>query len=99
MNPCPNNKRDLALLAADALDPQKARELREHFNDCAGCRQYWQEIALVCRQHSAAGDGLAQAQPSASFHQKLVRRIANDQARPVYASMLEKLRRLVIAVS
>jgi|ERR1051326_61301 anti-sigma factor RsiW len=93
MKPCKKNKRLLAWLAADALDDPRSRVLRQHLATCPGCEAYWKELLMVCRSHSTAAEAAPQLQTSASFHARLVRRIQEDQRRPIALVVVEILER------
>ena len=82
MNPCPENQRPLAWMAAGALDAPTAATLREHLESCPRCRQYWESMAALSERLNSAE--LPQAQLPDSFHARLVRKIHHDQnAAPV----------------
>ena len=53
MNACRKNRKAIALLSLGVLRGSRALEIREHFEWCAGCRRYWQEMSNV-RQALAA---------------------------------------------
>src|SRR5205823_5908678 len=50
MKPCSNKRKLVALLAADALNANEERELRDHLETCEGCRTYLQEISNVTQK-------------------------------------------------
>jgi hypothetical protein len=79
MKPCAQNRKRIAWLAANALDAHEANELQAHFKTCPGCREYWQELAELCREQKMAADDLPQARPGDTFHHRLVRRIRDDE--------------------
>src|SRR5260221_8971930 len=93
MKPCHRNKKPIAWLAADALDLVTAQKLREHLDECPGCREYFREVAKICRSHSAAGEMLAEGQAGPSFHALLLRRVKDYEARSVFGSMTESMGR------
>src|SRR5260221_10975221 len=93
MKPCHRNKNPIAWLAADALDLVTAQKLREHLDECPGCREYFREVAKICRSHSAAGEMLAEGQAGPSFHALLRRRVKDYEARSVFGSMTESMGR------
>ena len=92
MKPCAQNQKRIAWLAADTLDADAADELRAHLNICPGCRQYWRELTDICRDHSEAANDLPEVRPSLSFHERLARRIRQEETRRVPVSALEILR-------
>ncbi|RPH34721.1 hypothetical protein EHM92_07545 [bacterium] len=75
MNACSARKKDLALLAAQALESAAAEPLRRHLAECAPCRRYWQEMSLLCREHASVLEEIPQLPASMAFHEKLLRRI------------------------
>ncbi|HYG36906.1 MAG TPA: zf-HC2 domain-containing protein [Clostridia bacterium] len=91
MNPCPKNRKRIAWLAIDALEAAEAQELREHLENCAACRQYWQEIVNVTAGLSKVESGLA-VQPSAAFHARLARRLKAEPALPYWKQAALDLR-------
>jgi len=93
MNPCPENKKLIACLALDELDERAARSLRAHLDACAGCREYWEQLATVCREHSIAAGVPMAATAGHSFHQRLSRRIREDQEASVSPKITSFLRR------
>src|SRR5712692_3172706 len=93
MKPCHRNKKTIAWLAADALDAGTAKKLREHLNECPGCSEYFRELSMICRSHSAAGQIEAEGQAGPSFHALLLRRVKDYEAQPVCASMTELMGR------
>ena len=79
MKPCSKNRKLIAWLAVDALDPRRARALREHLAICPSCRAYLQEISRVTEtlaraDASARGD----VQASTAFHQKVLHAIRTE---------------------
>jgi len=49
MNPCSGKRKNLTLLAADALGAKEAAELRKHTEQCAGCREHLNELLQLTR--------------------------------------------------
>ena len=91
MNPCRINRKPLALLAADALDANQARELHAHAQKCEGCREYLAEMrALTTGLQAKAPDRDIEA--SAVFHQNVLKALRSAAARPQAPSLLESLR-------
>jgi hypothetical protein len=86
MKPCPHRQKDLALLAAGVLDASASRPLRQHLDECSACRQYWEELSLLCRSHVSATDRLPPPSAPEAFHQRLVERLkAPETARMRHA--------------
>jgi hypothetical protein len=75
MKPCPHRQKDLALLAAGVLDASSSRSLRQHLNECSACRQYGEELSLLCRDHVSVVDRLPLSSAPEAFHQRLVERL------------------------
>jgi hypothetical protein len=80
MNPCIRYKKKLALMASGVLEEGECQQLERHLWECPGCRQYWQEISAICREHSQVVDHLPLIANPEGFHQRLARRI-NSPAR------------------
>jgi len=74
MKPCSKNRKLIAWLALDALEPQRARELRAHIAACEGCRRYLEEIATV-KERLVAAEIRPDIQASESFHRRLAGRL------------------------
>jgi len=81
MKPCVEMKERIALFAASAIPADEAAALREHIENCAGCRAYWEGVRMVCHQHGARGRQWPEAVPSHDFHGRLVRRIEEHVSR------------------
>ena len=78
MKPCAKNKPRIAWMASGVLEDAEAEALRRHLELCPGCQRYWQSMSelperLMKHQH------LPHAEPSESFHRRLVQRIAAEQ--------------------
>ncbi|HMC28182.1 MAG TPA: zf-HC2 domain-containing protein [Verrucomicrobiae bacterium] len=72
MKPCSNNRKQLALLAADALNGNEQHELRAHIQTCDGCRAYLREISNVTQKLGVV-ETRSQIETSEAFHQRVVR--------------------------
>jgi len=70
MTPCGKNRKAIAWLAVGALDARQARELRAHFETCAHCRGYWNEMSRVTEKLAAAEEN-PQVEAGGAFRQKL----------------------------
>ncbi len=88
MKPCWKNRKLLAWLAADALDPASARALRAHLETCPGCRAYLQELAEIAGR-LATNALTSDVTVAAAFHQKLLARLRTETS----ASVSDRLRR------
>jgi anti-sigma-K factor RskA len=75
MKSCLKNRKDIALLAVDALETRRERELRAHLAACAGCRRYLEEISRVAGSLRAA-EPEPGGQPSASFQRDVAGALA-----------------------
>ena len=71
MKPCHKYRKLIAWLALDELDVGQARNLRTHFETCAGCRAYMEEISSVTNNLTAA-EPRTDVQASESFHHRLI---------------------------
>jgi len=78
MKPCANQKKPIAALALDLLEPRPARELRAHLETCASCRNYLAELTRVTEQLAAAKPAM-ELPASDKFHRQVMARI---EARP-----------------
>ncbi len=95
MKPCSKNRKDIAWLALDALDPRQARNLRAHLETCAGCRRYQKEISDVT-QKLIAPEIKPDIRASASFHQRVVGRLRAEESRSAWAVTVAKLREVLL---
>jgi anti-sigma factor RsiW len=94
MKPCAKNKPRIAWMASGILEDTEAEALRKHLEICPGCQRYWQSMSelperLTNRQH------LPHAEPSASFHRRLVQRIAAQQQDSPFFIWLAVIRRFL----
>ena len=83
MKACANKRKQIAWLTVDALDAKQAEQLRGHLRTCAGCREYWQELARVSSDYAVMGERLPDIRLSDSFHQRVVSRIRQTDKKPV----------------
>ena len=90
MKPCSNNRKQLALLAVDAIHPTEQRALRAHIQACDGCRAYLQEISNVT-QKLATVELRSEIQTSETFHQRVVRSLKAHETASMW-SLLAQLR-------
>src|SRR4051812_31257074 len=74
MNPCRKNKRSIAWMAAGVLDVTDAETLRQHMEDCAACRRYWQSMCELSERLASASN-LPTAEPTERFHRTVVQKI------------------------
>jgi hypothetical protein len=74
MNPCAKNRKLLVWLVTGALEPRQAEALRDHLVRCEGCRQYRNEVMHVADRLAEAQPD-SQAVPSATFYQRVARRL------------------------
>jgi anti-sigma factor RsiW len=75
MKTCQENREEIALLAMDALDIQRERELRAHLDGCAECQAYLKEMSSIAgRLRSAEPE--SGGQPSEAFHRNLMGALA-----------------------
>ena len=84
MNPCRKNKRRIAWMAAGVLETANAETLREHLETCPGCRRHWENMSALSERLNAAE--LPDAEPTESFHRRVVRKIQEEQkTAPLFA--------------
>jgi anti-sigma factor RsiW len=83
MKPCSRNRKQLAWLAVDALDPRKAEDLRAHLETCEGCRRYLAEMSAVT-EDLAAAQTRSSILTSESFHQRIVRKLGAESSRAIW---------------
>lgn len=91
MKPCSHNRKPIAWLALDALDPRPAQALRAHLETCAGCRRYLEEISNVT-QKLTAPEINSDLRASESFHQRLIARLRAEESRSAWATLVANLR-------
>ena len=92
MNACTRNKKRITWLVAGALDAEQGQQLQTHFQTCPGCRQYFQELSGMFREHAAAARTLPSVQASDWFHAQLDRRILASAPHSTVSSVMEELR-------
>jgi len=91
MKPCRKNRKLIAWLAINALDPKKERELRAHLETCPGCRLYLKEISGVA-QHLQTAETRADIRAHESFHQNVLSSLrANPKARQAELAWLGRV--------
>jgi len=90
MKPCPKNQEAIALLAMEALEVQRARELRAHLAECAACRCYLGEISSVAGT-LRAGEPEPSGQPTTAFHRNVVSALAATQRDSAGEMLLAKI--------
>lgn len=78
MKPCRRNRKHITWLALGALNAQASQGLRAHIEQCAGCREYLDEISRVTHRLSGR-DSLPQVQASDEFHERLLNTLRVDQ--------------------
>jgi hypothetical protein len=78
MNPCLMNKKRIALLASNDLEPEKAQRLRKHLRVCPGCQQYWNDIQEVCREQTWAADYVPDFESDKLLHRRLKEQLARQ---------------------
>jgi anti-sigma factor RsiW len=91
MKPCSKNQQHIVWLALDELDPRQARELRAHFENCEGCRQYWVEISNLA-ESLAAVEVAPEVQAPGSFHQRVMARLRADESESMWETLVTQLR-------
>lgn len=79
MQPCSKNKESIALHAAGALEPSKERVLVDHLAVCGDCRNYFESLRDVARQHVERAEVLPVPAGADSFHRTLRQRIESDE--------------------
>jgi anti-sigma factor RsiW len=95
MKPCPKNRERIALLAMDALEVQRRRELLAHLDSCPGCRCYLEEISGVARKlHAAETETETDARPSPLFHRNVVAALAAAERRSPMLTLVAQVRSL-----
>jgi len=91
MKPCSKNRELIAWLVMDALDAEPARQLREHLDTCAGCRQYRDEIATV-KEKLARVEIAPELQASAAFHRRWTGAINSKPSGSVWDTIVAQFR-------
>lgn len=86
MKPCARNRKLIAWLALDELDPRKVTALRKHLAECEGCRRYWEEISNVTEVLTARSTAECAERPDAnlevaeSFHRRVAEKLWADKS-------------------
>lgn len=92
MTPCERNRGPLALLAIDALEASRARNLREHIGACEGCREDPAQLTKVAR--TLAMQKEPELQASQFFHRRVVEAVRAESPPSLRATWLESLRQM-----
>jgi hypothetical protein len=74
MSPCRNNRKRIALMAADVLDDRQSQPLQAHLKICPDCRRYLAEISRLTEKLSSS-IVTSNIEASDHFHQRIVRSI------------------------
>jgi len=82
MKPCSKNRKLIAWLAVNALDADRARDLRAHLVTCAHCRGYLAEISHLT-ETLATIEAAPDIQASESFHRDVAARLRTAGRHPV----------------
>lgn len=82
MNPCSRYKKQIALLAAKSLSGKGARQVRDHLHQCGRCREYWNDVSLLCEDHFDWAATLPMVETDERLHQRLVGRINANEGAP-----------------
>ena len=78
MKPCFGKRKLIVWLALGELDARRAQDLRAHFETCAGCRRYLEEMSAV-KDRLAVAKTASQIEASAAFHHRLLSRLRAEQ--------------------
>lgn len=82
MKPCRKNRPRLALLASGDLSNDDVALLRRHMETCGGCRKYWREMSALSKCLSDTRNVASpEAEPSETFHARLVESISGQPRR------------------
>ena len=82
MKVCANNRKNLALLAIDALDAAEIARLQAHVASCGGCRAYLQEMEQVTENVRVAES--PEIDPSPFLHRRIRNRLLETRPHPVF---------------
>src|SRR5215471_13636642 len=93
MKPCPAYRKQIAWLAANALDASTTAAVHEHLQRCEPCRCYWKEMSLLSDRLVSAPDSNIAA--SESFHRRVAKRLQPVEAESVSANPLSWFRQLM----
>jgi len=87
MKPCARNKKLLVWMASGALHDGEAKRLKDHFQTCPGCLEYWQEMSHMTKQLDGCGKSIPPVAPPLDFHRKLTARLAHERKSTVWDEM------------
>ena len=90
MKPCSRHRKQLALLAVDALEAAEAQELRTHAQSCEPCRQYLAELSALTQNLSAVEIN-ADLQTGEAFHQRVVSKLRLERSESIWKIDLARL--------
>lgn len=91
MNPCPDHRESITLLAAGGLGESEAHALLRHVEGCAGCRQHLARMRRLCAEVTEATHETPGPLPS-RFHSRLVARVREDAAAAQRPSLANRFR-------
>jgi anti-sigma factor RsiW len=84
MKPCRKNLKRIASLALGDLAADAARELRQHLEQCPGCRRYFQEMSGVTRVLADDAASTPEVETRGSFHTDLLRRLEGPRKQSLW---------------
>jgi hypothetical protein len=90
MKPCSHNRKSLAWLAANTLDPREEGKLRAHLQICAPCRTYLEELTALSEKLESL-EVRSDIESSEAFHRGLLGRLRSEKRRPTWDMVVGQL--------
>jgi anti-sigma factor RsiW len=81
MKVCDRNRKALVWLAAGCLEDDKAGPLRDHLDQCPGCRAHFEELARIADKLRSA-NAAEEIQPSPFLHRRVNRALRHEKQSP-----------------
>lgn len=89
MKPCSKNRKPIAWLILGGLKGEPATTLRQHLENCEGCRCYFNELSKLTATLKAVEAQDIQA--TESFHRRVAARIKGQEARSTRDTLMASL--------
>ena len=93
MKPCSENRKRIAWMAAGALEPSEAEQIRRHMETCDGCRTYGNEISRLTALLSVEPESTIHA--AEAFHQRVMTALRDESKSSFWHSVAAQVRESV----
>jgi anti-sigma factor RsiW len=95
MKPCSQNRKLIACLVMDALEPREAQPLRLHLEKCETCRHYYEEVSHAAQKLNAFKPS-TDIHASNAFHQRVMGALRAEERIPAWQMTLLQLQRALL---